>query len=99
VAELEEDLTALFAEWRSRIADVRSDAADWKLIDALLAQPVLTVTAASEVAGVSYQAAEASLERLQRRGVVGEAKRRRRREWIASEVIDLMSAAESRFRR
>jgi Fic family protein len=98
VAGLEDDIAALAADWRARIADVRADAADWKLLDALLAQPVLNVAAAMEAAGVSYQAAEAALERLERRGVVTSA-RRRSREWAATELIGLMTAAEGSYRR
>lgn len=99
VADLEENLGALLDDWRKRIAAVRSDAADWKLLDLILAQPVLDVAAAMEAAGVSDRAAAAALGRLERRGIVTGVTRRRRREWTATEVVDLMRSAESGFRR
>jgi hypothetical protein len=48
---------------------------------------------------VSHQTASAALERLERRGVVAGSSKKRGREWVATEVIDLMSAAERSFRR
>jgi Fic family protein len=99
VAALEDGLGSLLADWRARIRDLRSDAADWKLLDALMEQPVLNVAAAMAAAGVSDQTASAALERLERRGVVTGSSRKRHREWVAIEVIDLMSAAERALRR
>ena len=61
-------------------------------------QPVLNVAVAMEAAGASYQAAEAALERPERRGVVTSA-RRRSREWAAMELIGLMTAVEGSYRR
>jgi Fic family protein len=99
VAALEDGLDRLLADWRARIADLRSDAADRKLLDVLLAQPVLNVAAAMTASGVSHQTAAAALERLERRGIVAGSDRKRHREWVATEVIDLLSAAERAFRR
>jgi Fic family protein len=99
VAALEDGLGALLAAWRARIGDVRSDAADRKLLDALLVQPVLNVAAAMAAVGVSHQAAATALERLERREVVTGSGQKRHRTWVATEVIELMSAAERSFRR
>jgi Fic family protein len=99
VAALEDGLRTLLADWRARIADVRADAADRRLLEALLVQPVLNVAAAMAAIGVSHQTAAAALERLERRGVVAGSSKKRGREWVATEVIDLMSAAERSFRR
>jgi hypothetical protein len=99
VAALEDGLGGLLADWRERISDLRSDAADRKLLDALLVQPVLNVPAAMTAAGVSDQTASTALERLEQRGIVTRSSRKRHREWVATEVIDLMSAAEHALRR
>jgi Fic family protein len=98
VARIEADLGTLIADWRGRLAGTRSDAADWRLIDALLAQPVLNVAAATDVADVSFNAAEAALERLATCGVVTTVGGRRHREWAATEVIAIMSDADARLR-
>jgi Fic family protein len=99
VAALEDGIGRLVADWRARLADVRADAADRRLLDPLLLQPVLNVAAAMEAVHVSYRTAETALERLERRGIVTGSGRKRHREWVATEVIELMSAAERSFRR
>jgi Fic family protein len=99
VAALEDGLGSLLSDWRTRVADARSDAADRKLLDALLVQPVLNVPAAMAAIGVSHQTAAAALERLEHRGIVTGSGRMRNREWVATEVIGLMSGGEQSFRR
>jgi Fic family protein len=94
LSALEARLSRLREAWRSRLRGIRSDAVDWRLLDVLLGQPVLTVAAAQRATGVSYNAAEAALKRLEQRGVVLGASTRRNREWRSEEVLDLVAASE-----
>jgi Fic family protein len=94
LAVLEANLSRLREEWRRRLEGIRSDAVDWRLLDVLLAQPVLTVAAAQQATGVSYNAAGAAFGRLEDRGVVVAASARRNREWRSEEVLELVAASE-----
>jgi Fic family protein len=91
---LEARLAKLREEWRHRLQGIRSDAVDWRLLDVLLAQPVLTVAAAQAATGASFNAAEAALRRLEDRGVIVGGSARRNREWRSEEVLDLVAASE-----
>lgn len=99
VALLERDLAALRAAWhdRFRARGVRSDAADWRLLDVLLAQPVVDVATVARSLEVSTPTATAALARLEDLGIVAGGDRRWRRQWTATGVIDLMADAELRF--
>jgi Fic family protein len=94
LSDLEARLAKLREEWRHRLKGIRSDAVDWRLLDVLLAQPLLTVAAAQAATGVSFNAAQAALGRLEERGVVVGGSARRNREWRSEEVLDLIAASE-----
>lgn len=100
VSELERDLTQLRTRWRDRLRrrGARGDAADWPLLDLLLEQPVLDIATVIKTLDVSHPTAATALARLEELGIVLPGERRWRREWTASEVIELMAATEWRFR-
>jgi Fic family protein len=99
VALLERDLAELRTIWHDRLRTrgARSDAADWRLLDVLLAQPVVDVATVARSLEVSTPTASAALARLEELGIVGGSDRRWRREWTAMGVIDIMADAELRF--
>ena len=61
---------ALVAEWRSRLAGVRADAAAHRLIDILAERPVLSAAAVAARLGVSARAGQTALATLGEHGIV-----------------------------
>ncbi len=84
------DLTALEQRWRASIGRVRSDSAALKLIEALPALPVFTVTTVAAYLGRSYPQTSAAVEKLREAGVVKQVTLGRRNR--AFEVVGLFEA-------
>jgi len=95
-----DEVDALMAEWRSRLADVRADSAARALLEVLPAHPVLSVDIAASSAGVSATAARAALDVLAARGILEvlavahAGPGRPRRWWIARGLVDLVGGWE-----
>jgi Fic family protein len=91
-----DEVDALLADWRERIADLRVDAAARRLLDVLPTHPMLSVDTAATIAGISSTAARTALEVLTTRGVLEEQPATRagpgrpRRWWLARELVDLV---------
>lgn len=75
--------------WRDRVGRVRADSATDRLIRALPGAPIVTVGAAAEIVGRSFQQTNAAIARLADANVLKQVTiRRRNRAFEASEVID-----------
>ena len=92
---LEERVRQLQETWRQRVGNPRRDSAVQRLIGALPAAPVLTVAAAAELTGRSFQASNQAMDRLVEAGVLVQVNvGRRNRAFEAPELIDLFTALE-----
>ena len=94
----EESMAAILSTWRKRLAGVRSDAAAMRLLRALPAAPIITVTSAAELIGRSFEATNRAVERLVEAEVlfpisVG----RRTRAFEARDVIEAVTGLERRL--
>jgi len=86
---------ALREAWLRRLGQPRSHASSRALLDALAAEPVLTVARAAELAGVSETAAARALAALERAGILTRPSQQRwGRRWEAPEVFELLDAFE-----
>ena len=89
-------VAALQDSWRSKIADVRSDAAARRLCELLPEHPVLSSALVAELLGVSEQAGRVALDELTKRSILAELPVRpgragRPRRWYAAEdLLDLL---------
>ena len=84
--------------WRDRVGRIRRDSAVSLLIDALPAAPVLTISAAGELVGRSFQATGLAVERLVEAGVLVQVRiGRRNRTFEAHELVDAFTAFERRL--
>ncbi|MFD5867488.1 Fic family protein [Corynebacterium sp. NPDC060344] len=89
------ELESIRGDWHG-LATGRAGTPDGALVDALLAQPVMDIGFAADVAGCSPAAARRSLERLESAGIViGYQAEKRRRAWRAPDVLDLMDRVAS----
>ncbi|MBS1691183.1 MAG: Fic family protein [Actinobacteria bacterium] len=92
-------LSELPDHWRS-VARSRSNSADEKLVDRLLATPILNATTAFEITGTSEPSTYKALDRLTEAGVLEVVSAsRRNRIWAAHDVLlelDALSAAIGR---
>ena len=90
------EVDTLMKEWRTRIADVRADAAAHSILEILPAHPVITAGTAARFVNVSDTAARAALELLHERGILepyevaGPGGGRPRNWWLAKELADLI---------
>ena len=92
-----EDVRALQSSWRQRVGPVRRDAAVHALIEALPAAPVLTVAAAAELIGRSFQATSQGIQRLVAAGVLSQVNvGRRNRAFESPELIEAFNSLERR---
>ncbi|MEN4476615.1 Fic family protein [Mycolicibacterium cosmeticum] len=92
-------LSALPGHWRS-VARPRANSADEKLVDHLLATPILNAATAFEITGTSEPSTYKALDRLTESGVLDVVSAsRRNRIWAARDVLvelDSLSAAVGR---
>ena len=83
VADLDEALTG----WRERLT-ARRDAAVWRALAVIIAQPAVTVDHLAQVLGVSRPAAQRAVDQLVEAGVLQPvSSQRRNRVWLATEVL------------
>jgi len=86
-------------EWREMLAasaNPRSDAAAWKIIDALPAHPMITVAVAVAVVGRTKAAVSEAMMQLELAGVlIRESQSQRNRTWEATELLNLLNDLES----
>ncbi|MGH8827672.1 MAG: Fic family protein, partial [Jiangellaceae bacterium] len=85
---LAQDLADVRALWAGELR-ARRDAAAWRLLDLMIAQPVVTTRFVSERLGVSVPAAQNALDQLVDVGALRSAKdgKRRNRVWQADDVL------------
>lgn len=83
-------LIALRESWRKALASQRTDSASRRLVESLIARPVMTATQASQELGVSFPTASRALAILVREGIVREPGSRRNRLFIADDVIRIL---------
>ncbi|MCL1693300.1 MAG: Fic family protein [Actinomycetia bacterium] len=89
-------LADLARSWNERVADVRSNAVDHRIVAGLLDHPILDTRIVAEQFGVSTVAARDALERLAQRGIVVERPLRKGRRgrpprvFEASDLFDLL---------
>ena len=93
------EVEMLQKEWRAmlaRSANPRSDAAAWKIIDALPAHPMITVALAVAVVGRTKAAVNEAMSQLELAGVlIREWQSQRNRTWEAIGLLNLLSDLES----
>ncbi|KQU58117.1 cell filamentation protein Fic [Rhodococcus sp. Leaf278] len=96
---LVDDLAAARAEYIERIV-ARSDSVVWKLVDALVAQPVIDNVYVRKTFGVSEIAAQRAIDKLAEAGVLHQtSKGRRNRVWQADEVLAALDQFAEGIRR
>jgi Fic family protein len=90
------EVDEVMAAWRSRVADVRTDAAAHRLLDLLPAHPVVSVEGLVTRFAMKRETARAALQTLEDHKILvrftAPAKRpgRPRHVWIATELVDLV---------
>jgi Fic family protein len=91
----EQRVAELQAEWRARLADLRSDAAALKLLDQLPATPIVTVNGASKLIGRSFRATNDAIDQLVAQGILTPATAgQRNRVFEARDLIDSFTGLE-----
>ncbi|MCQ8242126.1 Fic family protein [Rhizosaccharibacter radicis] len=81
----------LRGEWNRKLAALRSDSTARRLADLAIGQPVLTVNAAQDMLGVSFQTANAAVAALVRLGIVAAyANMRRNRIFVVRETLSML---------
>jgi Fic family protein len=90
-AELGIKLLDLKGEWLERAGSPRRGSTARRLVEGLSAHPLLSVASASQLHGVSEEAARLALNRLAERDVLRQITvGRRNRAWAADDVFDLL---------
>ncbi len=94
--DLGRDLAELRASWLERAGRPSARSTARRIIDGLPGHPILSVGSASDLLGVSDEAARVALNRLERTGVlrlvtVG----KRNRAWAATEVFELLDELDA----
>ena len=90
------EVETLMNTWRSRIADLRADAAAHSILEVLPAHPVITAGTAARFVNISDTAARTALELLHERGILepyeiaGSGSGRPRNWWLAKELAELI---------
>lgn len=97
---LVDDLAAQLSESRSRLQGLRSDAAAWRILPALVAQPVVNTTYLVRELGLGEMAALRSLRALAERGVLTEVTGRARgRVWQHGGILGVLDDYAAEIRR
>jgi len=90
---------ALVADWRRRLDKVREDAAAHRVLDLLVAQPVLSAAVVADRLGVSARSGQTALATLAEHGIVEPYRPERvgpgrpTKYWAAHELIALVAAS------
>ncbi len=86
----------LRGHWRSQVSDLRADSAAHRLLDELVAHPVLSTATAAALVGVSRRAATNAIAQLENRGIlvdvgtVAHGPGRPERWWVAEDLLELL---------
>lgn len=78
------------ASWEQKLTHTRRDSSARKLANLLIGYPVMTVSRASELLGVSFVAANNAIRDLVGQDILSEPTSSRNRVFVASQVIDLL---------
>ncbi len=81
------DLNAIREDWLSRLVGLRSDATAHKLPEFLLGHPVVSVNQIASAFGISFVAANRTIDQLVDRSILTEPTRRRNRVFHAREIL------------
>ena len=93
------ELDGVREEWEGLVT-ARKDATDWRALDVLICQPVITVAALTEELGITPAAARATLVRLEENGIlIGAQMSNKVRAWRAQDVLDLLDEFGDGMRR
>ncbi|GAD87652.1 hypothetical protein NCAST_36_00340 [Nocardia asteroides NBRC 15531] len=96
---LVDELRAVRAAYREQTT-ARADSAAWRLIDRLIAQPVVNSTYVTESFGISGVAAQRAIDRLVESGVLREVSQRaRNRVWQADGILTALDDFAAGIRR
>ncbi|MFI5775654.1 Fic family protein [Nocardia sp. NPDC051570] len=96
---LVEQLSAVRRDYRERVT-ARRDSAVWRIIDALVAQPVVNTPFVVRTFGVSEVAAQRAVDRLVEAGVLHQtSKQARNRVWQADEILHALDDFAASIRR
>lgn len=97
---LVDDLVAELDESRSRMQGIRSDAAAWKLLPALVGQPAVNTAYVTDVLGFGEMAALRALDSLADRSVLVETTARgRNRVWEHQGILRVLDGYAAEIRR
>ena len=98
--QLVDDLVAQLDESRSRLQGVRSDAAAWRVLPALVGQPAVNTKYLVSALGLSEMAALRALDALTARGVLTETTGQgRNRVWQHRGILDVLDGYAEQIRR
>jgi hypothetical protein len=98
--KLVDDLVAQLGESRARLQGLRSDAAAWKVLPALVGQPAVNTKYLTNGLGIGEMAALRALEALTERGVLTEMTGRARgRVWQHRGIFDVLDGYAAEIRR
>lgn len=93
---LARDVERITTGWRERIT-ARRDAAVWRVLDRLAAQPVVNAAVLQEDLGLDYRRAKRATDQLEAAGIlVAKDKHRMGRLWRAPELLDALDAFAER---
>lgn len=96
---LASELDSIRTEWAESVT-ARADAADWRAVDVLIHQPIVTATNLADELGITPAAARSALSRLEANGiVVGAQLPNKVRGWRAQDVLDLLDEFSEGMRR
>ncbi len=94
----ESQVSALQAEWRSRLGRLRSGSAAERLINALPGAPILTVKGAASLIGRSFQATNLAITQLEKVGILDQVNvGHRNRAFEAPQLIQQFTDLERRL--
>ena len=89
-------LVALRASYQERFHQARNSALTLKLVDSLFDMPILNTTRVQTLLDVSPATAGKHIQRLEEEGIIKEVTGRQRdREYLATQVLDLIDVEES----
>lgn len=77
-AERAQSLAALRDDFAARVTRAKGSATMIRLLDEIIAQPVITVPRVAKLTGLSYQGAQFNVNRLVEHGILAKTTRKRR---------------------
>ncbi|MGP6172180.1 Fic family protein [Microbacterium sp. A204] len=99
-SDLVNDLAAQLEDSRAKLAGIRSDAAAWRILPALVSQPVMNAKYLVQTLGLGEMAALRALDAMSARGVLVEMTGKSRgRVWQHSGILGVLDEYAARIRR